>query len=78
MSATPGFFEALAAQCKAKDSYLCVGLDPRTATAEEAHDVCCRLIDATKAHACCYKPNAAFFEAHGAAGWAARATTTRR
>ena len=30
MSATPGFFEALAAQCKAKDSYLCVGLDPRT------------------------------------------------
>ncbi|CAH0370280.1 unnamed protein product [Pelagomonas calceolata] len=71
MSATPGFFEALAAQCKAKDSYLCVGLDPRTATAEEAHDVCCRLIDATKTHACCYKPNAAFFEAHGAAGWAA-------
>ena len=71
MSATPGFFEALSAQCKAKDSYLCVGLDPRTATAEEAHDVCCRLIDATKAHACCYKPNAAFFEAHGAAGWAA-------
>ena len=56
---------------QSEDSYLCVGLDPRTATAEEAHDVCCRLIDATKAHACCYKPNAAFFEAHGAAGWAA-------
>lgn len=71
MSATPGFFEALAEQCRAKDSHLCVGLDPRTATAEEAHDVCCRLIDATKAHACCYKPNAAFFEAHGAAGWTA-------
>ena len=65
-------------------SCLCVGLDPDAErlpdplvglpVADAIEAFCERIIRATAAHACAYKPNAAFFEAHGAAGWAALET----
>ncbi len=72
------FSERLAARCRAVDSLLCVGLDPHPAdleapTAEAAKAFCLRLIEATLPHAAAYKPNAAFFEAFGAEGYAALA-----
>ncbi len=59
-------------------SLLCVGLDPHPAdlpapTADAARDFCLRLIAETAGLAMAYKPNAAFFEAYGPAGWAALA-----
>jgi uridine monophosphate synthetase len=76
-----GFFTRLAARIQAIDSPLCVGLDPHPAdlrplglpTAQTARDFCLRLIEATADCAAAYKPNAAFFEAFGAEGWAALA-----
>jgi uridine monophosphate synthetase len=80
-----GFFTRLAARIQAIDSPLCVGLDPHPAdlrtfdrlgappTAQTARDFCLRLIEATADCAAAYKPNAAFFELFGAAGWAALA-----
>ena len=63
-----GFFERLAARCASQKTFLCVGLDPRASSAAEAEALCVSLIDATHDVACCFKPNAAFFEAHGSAG----------
>ncbi|KAH8067171.1 orotidine 5'-phosphate decarboxylase [Aureococcus anophagefferens] len=63
-----GFFERLAARCASQETFLCVGLDPRASSAAEAEALCVSLIDATHDVACCFKPNAAFFEAHGSAG----------
>jgi uridine monophosphate synthetase len=59
-------------------SLLCVGLDPHpadlpAATADAARDFCLRLIAETEGLVMAYKPNAAFFEAYGPAGWAALA-----
>ncbi len=65
------FFERLEQRARAIDSLLCVGLDPRTADAATARAECYRLIDATFEFALAFKPNAAFFEAFGAAGAAA-------
>ena len=70
------FFDRLSARCDAVDSILCVGLDPHRQDLEARGDVsaegafafCQNLIDLTKHVAACYKPNAAFFEALGAAG----------
>jgi uridine monophosphate synthetase len=56
---------------RAAHTLLCVGLDPRAKSAEEAERICARIIKATTPFAAAYKANAAFFEAHGAAGWAA-------
>lgn len=68
------FFEALARRQATVDSLLCVGLDPHlreieAPTAEAAKAFCVRLIECTKHVAACYKPNAAFFEQFGSAGW---------
>ena len=57
------------------DSLLCIGLDPHGAdlpelTADAAREFCLRLIAETEGVAMAYKPNAAFFEALGPAGWA--------
>ena len=55
----------------ANDSLLCVGLDPDPARLPEGVDADAYLravIDATADLVCCYKPNAAFFEARGANG----------
>ena len=66
-----GFFEELAARCATARTYLCVGLDPRASSAAEAEAKCVALVEATHEYACCFKPNAAFFEARGAEGVAA-------
>ncbi len=63
-------------------SLLCVGLDPYPAdlaepTANAARDFCLRLVAATEGLAAAYKPNAAFFEALGPAGWAALGEVVR-
>jgi uridine monophosphate synthetase len=65
------FFEQLEQRAREVNSLLCVGLDPRAREAASARDECFQLIDATAEYACAFKPNAAFFEAFGAAGVAA-------
>jgi uridine monophosphate synthetase len=62
------FFERLEQRAHEIDSLLCVGLDPRTKDAASAREECFRLIEATSKFALAFKPNAAFFEAFGAAG----------
>ncbi|CCW64986.1 unnamed protein product [Phytomonas sp. EM1] len=64
---TSKFFDLLDA--RAKSTLLCVGLDPRSKTPEEALQECCRLVDQTQEYAAAYKPNAAFFELFGQKGW---------
>ncbi|MGE3413272.1 MAG: orotidine-5'-phosphate decarboxylase [Dehalococcoidia bacterium] len=62
-------YEAAAAR---NHSLLCVGLDPDPALLPPGVDVADFLraiIEATADLVCCYKPNAAFFEPDGAAGW---------
>jgi len=72
----PSFFEKLTARVTAVDSLLCVGLDPHQSeltedSAEGAFRFCSNLITETEASAAAYKPNVAFFEAYGSAGWSA-------
>jgi len=62
-------YEAAAAR---SGSLLCVGLDPDPAQLPPGIDCLTFLrtvIEATADLVCCFKPNAAFFEADGAAGW---------
>lgn len=64
-------------QIKKKQSYLCVGLDtdlskvPRHLLSEDdpIFEFNRQIIDATREYAVAYKPNVAFYEAHGAKGW---------
>ncbi len=70
------FIASLTASTEAKQSLLCVGLDPHPellaeASSQGALDFCLRLIEATADDAAAYKPNAAFFEALGSQGWQA-------
>lgn len=70
------FFDLLETRARELGSLLCVGLDPAPAdlpvpSADAALAFCRRLIEATADVALAYKPNAAFFEAYGVAGWAA-------
>lgn len=74
MAAT--FFEILEERCRTIDSLLCVGLDPHPEdlavdSADAARDFCLNLIAATAGHAAAFKPNSAFFEAYGPAGFQA-------
>ena len=63
---------------KEKESFLCVGLDPdfskMPAAIKDAEDPIFEfnkaIIDATLPYAVAYKPNIAFYEAHGSKGWA--------
>ncbi len=69
------FFSMLDQRAREINSLLCIGLDPHAADLPEAtpaaaRDFCLRLIQATADVALAYKPNAAFFEAFGAEGWA--------
>lgn len=69
---TRTFRERYEAAAQRHRSLLCIGLDPDPAQLPPGYDVAQFLraiIDATADLACCYKPNAAFFEADGAAGW---------
>jgi uridine monophosphate synthetase len=70
------FFASLTGNVEAKDSLLCVGLDPHPellpdASPQAATEFCLQMIDATSEFAAAYKPNAAFFEALGSEGWRA-------
>tara|TARA_Y100000389_G_scaffold21763_1_gene18689 strand:+ start:2213 stop:3034 length:822 start_codon:yes stop_codon:yes gene_type:complete len=65
------FFEKLHKACVEKQSQLCIGLDPNKSdfnTVEDAEQFCYIMIDNTLTHACCFKPNIAFFEAYGPQG----------
>ncbi len=75
------FGEKLAQAAAAHRSLLCVGLDPDPAAfpshfaagepGQALLDWGRRLIDQTADLVCCYKPNIAFYEQFGAAGWEA-------
>ncbi len=68
--------EKFVARAKAADSLLCVGLDPEMeriparfhSAGLPLFEFCRWIIDQTHAFAAAYKPNMAFFEAHGAQG----------
>jgi orotidine 5'-phosphate decarboxylase subfamily 2 len=72
------YLDKLRAASEARDSLLCIGLDPDPSIISGgltgAIDFCRRVIDATHDLTCCYKPNAAFWEQYGPAGWEALAT----
>ena len=80
INALSSFRSKLEARINAIDSLLCVGLDPHEKELEISSDAsnedkadaaftfCKTLIDQTQPYACCYKPNAAFFEALGSPG----------
>jgi len=71
------YFARLRAASAARDSLLCVGLDPDPRILGGGIDAalahCRRVIDATADLVCCYKPNAAFWEQYGPGGWEALA-----
>ncbi|PWH11975.1 MAG: orotidine-5'-phosphate decarboxylase [Anaerolineae bacterium] len=74
------FFSLLEQRVEDCASLLCVGLDPHLAdlpapTAEAATEFCLNLIRQTAPYAAAFKPNAAFFEQFGAAGWEALKTS---
>lgn len=65
------FVERLDAATERSGSLLCVGLDPDGFDdAVAAERFCLEMLDATLAHACAVKPNLAFFEQLGSAGYA--------
>ena len=80
MSNGRNFRELLEGQWS-EGKFLCVGLDaditkiPSAAEKEDTRAIIVafnrRLVDATKDLVCSYKPNPAFYEAHGDEGWAA-------
>jgi orotidine-5'-phosphate decarboxylase len=69
---TSSFLERLHAAARTNDSWLCVGLDPdpRSMPASLMLDSFLHgIVDATRDLVCCYKPNLAFYEALGRAGF---------
>jgi orotidine-5'-phosphate decarboxylase len=76
MSGAGHFADRLAAAVEAKGAALCVGLDPDPALMPPGLgvvDFCRGIVDAVAETAVAVKPQAAFFEAQGATGWAALA-----
>jgi orotidine-5'-phosphate decarboxylase len=76
MSGSGHFADRLAAAVERKGAPLCVGLDPDPARMPEGLGVvefCRGIVDAVVGIAVAVKPQAAFFEALGAEGWAALA-----
>jgi orotidine-5'-phosphate decarboxylase len=74
MSGSGHFADRLAAAVERKGAPLCVGLDPDPALMPAGVGVvefCRGIVDAVAEHAVAVKPQAAFFEAQGATGWAA-------
>jgi orotidine-5'-phosphate decarboxylase len=73
MSGAGHFADRLAAAVEHKGAPLCVGLDPDPALMPEGLGVaefCRGIVDAVAQAAVAVKPQAAFFEAQGAMGWA--------
>jgi orotidine-5'-phosphate decarboxylase len=70
-----GYFERLRALSADRDTQLCVGLDPDPERIEGgaagALRHCREVVRQTEEHACCFKPNSAFWEQYGPDGWAA-------
>lgn len=68
------FAYALRAASERNRSHLCVGLDPTrlpaqfTNAEDGLYDFCMAIVEATADLACVFKPNIAFFEAHGPSG----------
>jgi orotidine-5'-phosphate decarboxylase len=70
------FLEKLADATRARDSIVCVGLDPEPDRipehlgrgAQAASRFLRRIVHATSDHVCAYKPNLAFYEQYGQAG----------
>ena len=77
MTPSATFAEKLAAAAERNRSWLCVGLDPQPGRTplDEIVPFTRAIIEATSDLVCAYKPQAAFFEAHGRAGWDALAAT---
>ena len=76
------FFARLEALAKNKGTCLCVGLDPRVEPGHpdpvgEIVNANRRIIEATAPYTAVYKPNMAFYEAHGQAGFEALERTLR-
>ncbi len=59
------YLEKIRARIDVTGSALCVGLDVRAASADEARDFLQEIIAQTSPHAAAFKPNAAYFEALG-------------
>jgi orotidine-5'-phosphate decarboxylase len=76
-----GYFDRLRAASVARNSLLCVGLDPDprfiTGGLSGAVDFCRKVIDVTADLACCYKPNAAFWEQYGVQCWQGLSTVRK-
>lgn len=71
VAAAATFAGRLAQAVRASESLLCIGLDPDGAGGAAAAEAQCRsLLDATMEHVCAVKPNLAFFEQYGSAGYA--------
>jgi len=75
------YFAKLRAASAARDSLLCIGLDPDpniiSGGLQGAVDFCRSLVEETADVACCYKPNAAFWEQYGPRGWEGLATVRK-
>jgi orotidine 5'-phosphate decarboxylase subfamily 2 len=69
------YFDRLRALSKERNTLLCVGLDPDPERIEGgaagALRHCRGIVRETQEHACCFKPNSAFWEQYGADGWKA-------
>jgi orotidine-5'-phosphate decarboxylase len=69
------YFERLRALSRERNTLLCVGLDPDPERIEGgasgALRHCRGIVRQTQEHACCFKPNSAFWEQYGPDGWKA-------
>jgi len=69
------YFDRLRALGKDRDTLLCIGLDPDpdriAGGAAGALRHCSEVVRQTEEHACCFKPNSAFWEQYGPDGWQA-------
>ena len=69
------FFERLRVLARERKTLLCVGLDPDPeridGAAAGALRHCREVARQTEEHACCFKPNSAFWEQYGPDGWKA-------
>jgi orotidine-5'-phosphate decarboxylase len=69
------YFDRLRALAKDRHTLLCVGLDPDpdriAGGAAGALRHCREVVRQTEEHACCFKPNSAFWEQYGPDGWRA-------
>src|SRR5437870_7761 len=69
------YFDRLRALATDRHTLLCVGLDPDpdriAGGAAGALRHCREVVRQTEEHACCFKPNSAFWEQYGPDGWSA-------